>query len=95
MIILWYSSLHDPHMMCSKFNNGGINKGSGINELVRPNKTFEYEDTRSGAKLKPKIYKRKYTKDNSCKYNKVPGAFSNKFLPDINYFTDCFTDCLS
>ena len=36
-------------------------------------------------------WQKTYTSDNLCKYNRVPGAFSNKVLPDISYFTDCFS----
>ena len=36
--------------MCTKFNDGAINKRSSTKELARTIKTFEYKNTRSASK---------------------------------------------
>ena len=33
-------------------------------------------------------WEKTYTTDNSCKYSRAPSGFSDKFLPDTNYFID-------
>ena len=45
MNVVWYSSLHDFHMMCP--NDGAIDKGSCTKQIAGTSKTFEYEKTRS------------------------------------------------
>ena len=71
-------------MVCAQFNNGAIKKGSSTNELVRPNKKFEYEEVVPNWNH----WEKTYTLNNSCKYTKALRAFSNKIFPDILFFTD-------
>ena len=86
-IILWYSSLHDFHMMCVQFNDGAIDKRSGTRKLARTIKTSEYENTRSGVKCCITEKKTTY----QLNHVDIPGprgAFSDKVTFDI----DCLTD---
>ena len=76
-------------MMGTKFNDSEFDKRSCNKELPRAVKTFEYENTKSNAKCCD------HWENNSisylgkpCGYSRAPGAFADKVMPDIDYFTD-------
>lgn len=48
IIILWYSSLHEFHMVCVQFSDDAIYKSNGTKQLAGRIQTFEYKNTKSG-----------------------------------------------
>ena len=50
IMILWYSSLHEFHMVCVQFSDVVIYKRNGTKQLAGRIQTFECKNTKSGVK---------------------------------------------
>ena len=76
-------------MMGAQFNDSAIHKRSRNKELPRAIKTFEYENRKCEVKCCDHWENNSISlSGKSCGYTRVPGAFSDRVMPDIDYFTD-------
>lgn len=86
IIILWYSSLHEFHMVCVQFSDDAIYKSNGTKQLAGRIQTFECKNAKSGVKC-CNHWEKVIHQTNHVDNIRAPGTLSDNVTPYIDYFT--------